>query len=699
MRIKIILTYLFVLFLLYLFSSNLNAQEDNTIELNSIKFAGNQFFTSAQLSEAIYSKETPSWFSKFLNSFTSFGNPASYFDSLQIIEDVSVIKNLYMTNGFFKVKVQPEYSINQNDKKYADLIFNITENDPSFIHNYSIDGLENLPKNLQENISGIITLDTAIQYSDKLVEENNNAVSNFLQDKGYMFANNSLPIVKIDTFRNSVEVKINFEIGERYKISDVNVEKSGPGEKLVSDNLIREIASIEPDNYYSYHQLKLSQIRLYRTNLFSSAVITPVYEDTSNNYVPIKIRTIIGKLNELSPEIIGINENNIFKLGLGLNFINKNFLGDARKLTIGLSFAAQNIAEFIKEANLTSNNIFGFADARVSLEQPFLFGKTINTKFETYYTLEKKKNEWNANIFGAKLNLNFELSPYTYITSFSTYFSWEKSKYIFQEDYLKNRLKDKLPDSLVQNLISLPINSTSGILGVQLGANKTDDLQFPTKGYSLALTLEDGNSILYAISKLGGYQLNQPAYYKFVFTSSYYFTFFDSFLDAFGTKFKIGNIHTYYGNPLNIPYNQRFTAGGSNSIRGWRANDLPEFKLNLTETPTQAEIENIYREITPGGFFLLEGSFEIRQHIYNKIGVAMFVDYGNVWDKYTAFRYDELAVAAGFGFRYYLDFAPIRFDIGFKAYDPQDRRNFFTRIQHSPFLKTMEFQIGIGEAF
>lgn len=687
--------YFTILVLLLLISSSILAEEKNRIELNSITFIGNEFFSSSELEDAILSKETPGWISKFLNSFTSFGNPPSYFDSLQITDDVSILKNLYMSRGFFKVKIEPNYFIKKNKNKTANLIFRIKENKSSVITNYKIGGLEEVPVNLKDKIFEIVTIDTAIQYSDDLVEENNNLIIDYLQDKGYMLVKTSLPIVKIDTFMNTVDVNLNFDVGKRYKISEVKVEKSGPGKSLVSENLIREIVNLKPTNYYSYHELKLSQIRLYRTNLFSSAVITPNYLDTTGNRVPIQIKTVVGKLNEFSPEIIGINENNIFKLGLGLNFINKNFLGDARKLTIGLSFAAQNIAEFIKEANLASDNIFGFADARVSLEQPFLFGKTINTKFETYYTLEKKKNEWNANIFGAKLNFNFELSPYAYVTALSTYFTWQKSKYIFQEEYLKSRLQD----SLFQKLTSFTTKSTSAILGVQLVANKTDDLLFPTKGYSLTFVAEDGNSIPYVASKLGGYNFDQPAYYKLVLSSSYYFPFFENLIDAVGTKIKIGNIQTYFGNQLNIPPNQRFTAGGSNSIRGWKANDLPEYRPNLSAQPTQAEIENIFRKITPGGFFLFEGSIEGRQHLSDIIGFAMFVDYGNVWNDFSQFRFDEVAVASGFGFRYYSDFAPIRLDFGFKVYDPDDRRSFFTRLQHSPFLKNMEFQLGIGEAF
>ncbi|MBT8385912.1 MAG: BamA/TamA family outer membrane protein, partial [Ignavibacteria bacterium] len=109
--------------------------------------------------------------------------------------------------------------------------------------------------------------------------------------------------------------------------------------------------------------------------------------------------------------------------------------------------------------------------------------------------------------------------------------------------------------------------------------------------------------------------------------------------------------------------------------------------------------DNIARDITPGGFFLLEGSFETRDHIFEKVGAALFVDFGNVWNNYSEFRFDELAIAAGFGFRYYSDFAPIRIDFGFKAYDPNDRRSFFTRLKHNKFLDNFEFHFGIGESF
>jgi outer membrane protein assembly factor BamA len=69
-------------------------QEDK-IELNSIDFIGNEFFSNSELEEIIISKESPNWLSQFLDSFTSFGNPASYFDSLDLQDDLSILRNHY----------------------------------------------------------------------------------------------------------------------------------------------------------------------------------------------------------------------------------------------------------------------------------------------------------------------------------------------------------------------------------------------------------------------------------------------------------------------------------------------------------------------------------------------------------------------------------------------------------------------------
>lgn len=691
-----------------MFYSSINAQEDVKTELVKIEFIGNDYFDTSDLEELIVSKESPWWGSQFFESFSNLGSPASYFDSLDIEDDLTILKNYYKTHGFFKPIIEADFLIESNGDKEATLTFRIQENESSLIRNYNIKGIEDLSEDLSSDLFNILDIDSTNRFSEKLVEQNSSNIVKFLQDHGYMLIQSSAPTVDIDTSANVVDVTSDFSLGNRFRISEVNVEKGGPGKDLVSEELINDIADISPGVFYSYNAIKLAQVRLYRTNLFTSAVISGSVPDTVGQYVPVNIVTKVGMLNELSPEIILLEEEQTVKFGLGLSYVNKNFLGDARKLTLGVSSAAQNISEFIQGVNFSTDgdSLSGYIDARVSIEQPFLFGKTINTLFETFYTLEKKKNQWNASIYGAKLNLSFELPQYTFLTGLSTHFIWQHSRYDFNKDYLEDQFsnsnlsENSNIDSLITSLSNTPAISTSAILGVNLVSNNTDDLIFPTEGYSVSLLVEDGNSIPYLFSKIGNYNYNQAAYTKLVVTSTAYLRSTKNIFDSFGFKIKIGNINAYHGELNEIPYNQRFTAGGSNSLRGWGSNDLPiTEQIDIPQNPTKDEFENIARNITPGGFFLFEGSIEAREHLSELIGMAFFVDYGNVWDKYTDLKIDEIAIAAGFGFRFYLDIASIRLDFGFKTYDPEDKRSFFTRITKSPFLKTFKFQFGIGEAF
>ena len=92
---------------------------------------------------------------------------------------------------------------------------------------------------------------------------------------------------------------------------------------------------------------------------------------------------------------------------------------------------------------------------------------------------------------------------------------------------------------------------------------------------------------------------------------------------------------------------------------------------------------------------MYEGSTEMRFRFLYNYGVAFFVDYGNTWLNYKQIRLDDIAIAVGFGFRYYTLVAPIRVDFGFKFYDPADHRFIFDKKVFSNFA----FNFGIGEAF
>jgi outer membrane protein insertion porin family len=704
---KILINILFTFSLLY-------SQTVLQVELKSIEFTGNHSISNSELSSVILSKESPGKFSQFLNSFSSFGNPPNYFDSLLIPLDLQAIQSLYITRGFFKVKVGYSYKF---DEKGAYLKYVITESSPVKFRSFVLTGLENkIPGEFLDVINDYIQVDTGMVYSDARLEDRKNFTLSYLRDHGFMLATHDQPTLIIDTLINRADVLINFNPGKRYIISDILTMRTGVGMDYVEDQLLKDIVGIKPGMYYSHYDIQRGQVRLYRTELFNSAIINAIISDTIGNKVPLNISADIGMLHELSPEIIINNEDNTFNLGLGLSLVKKNFLGAARKLTISTSAAAQNISEFIKQPAFNDSTVFGYTDSRLSIEQPFLFGRPINTKIETYFTLQKRRNEYNSTLYGAKLSFDIELAQFTYLNALSTYFNVERSEYKYKRNYLidllsrfyqripGNQFSQKETDSLATNYVDeelggqLLSRSTNTLLGIIMGANKTDDVFFPTSGYSLSLLIEESNSIPYLISSLFGGSFNRPLYFKLLGTGSFFLPFYSSKENSFGIKIKAGQIFNYRGDKADISLNQRFYAGGSNSVRGWSTRQLvPIEPLLSLENPTQEDLEAVLAKgAATGGFFLLEGSVESRNRLFGKFGSAIFIDYGNTWNSVKEFRLNQIAVAGGFGLRYYSDFAPIRLDFGIKLYDPSDKRN----ISSKKFLKELaQFHIGIGEAF
>ncbi|MEZ0485018.1 translocation and assembly module lipoprotein TamL [Fibrella aquatica] len=152
-----------------------------------------------------------------------------------------------------------------------------------------------------------------------------------------------------------------------------------------------------------------------------------------------------------------------------------------------------------------------------------------------------------------------------------------------------------------------------------------------------------------------------------------------------------------YGTNQTAPYEKRFFAGGSNSVRAW----LPR-RLGLgasyprstsltdgTSVPVFATDQSgqfDYRFEQPGDV-LLEGSAELRARLFKfvaDVNGAFFVDAGNVWllrdpgnNPNAVFRpgtfYQQMAVGTGLGLRLDFSFFVLRFDFAVKAYDPSRR--------------------------
>ncbi len=698
-----------ILFVVILTVSANFANDSKIPEVNSVVIEGNNSVPDYKIENILFTRQNPGWISQFLyNINPSLGSPPVLFDSLLVIKDVNNIKNYYKSIGFFKSNVQYQIIHTEN---YVDIKFIIDENQRSKINKLVLKGFSNLPEYFSKDIAEELQFDSTEYFSSEKILSSVNNINNILHNNGYILSNLELPHVLIDTVKNKLTLTLTLHLGNRVKISDIDIENQSTENNYVTDDLVLEIANVHNGDWFDESRIGKGEVRLYRTDLFNSSTINIGEIDTTNNKVPLKILIDLKPRNEIAPEIIANNEDNVFNFGLSMGYSRRNFLGDARKFNLQLSATAQDPVFLFSNLNKIDSLFYGYLDLRSTITQPLLFGKTIFTKFQVYYTIQNRRGEYFSNIYGSRLSFDFSLSKKVFFSGLTAYLRAERSTYNYQENYVLNLFNSFINNThptasqqaTLDSLKRVNLNNFKSVgsnlyLAIDATKNATNNFIFPTEGYSLYLHLEDGNNLLGAINSIFSSGFERPRYIKAIANATYYPTIFSTYKTTLGLRLQIGEIYLLNGNYSDIPLDERLYAGGSNSVRGWRNRELVPVNSSVSiRTTNPNDLEAILlRNFSPGGFSLLEGSVEYRAKLIGNFGGVAFADWGNTWIDFKYFRWDDIAIAGGVGLRYYTSFFPIRFDFGFKLYDPGYRKSFFKK---RVFPETFTFHIGIGEAF
>ncbi len=693
--------FILIIFFVLCISKLSLSQSYYDFELSSINFSGNNFLSTSDLLKNIESKETPMWVWIFLDSFTPFGDEPVYFDSSKISVDKLALKELYRSNGFFNTEVDHEVIVDSSGKS-INLNYFIKENGFLTYGNVNLIGLEKLSDyDYGRLLDETYTIDSTKRFSESEVLSNISLIKRFLANNGFVFGGYDSTIVTIDTIRQKTDLSIYFRTGDKHTIGETVINKTGISVEAINNKLITDIADLKPGEIYNQSKIDRSELRLLKTELFTSLEINPLLSDTANLTIPIEVNAGIGSLNQLSPEIKADNEFNSFNLGLGIGYTRKNFFGDARKLTLSTSFRLVdvpniNLGNLFKSGADRDSTYQGVIDINLKMEQPFLFGKPILTTTELYLR-NQTLSDYTENSYGLTQRFDVEMPPYSFITLFRPFLTYDVAE---REDVSRANV-DEIQYEFTQTFISL----TPGF-GVELGSSKTDDILFPTSGSFLFFTPElfhSRSDIKLVLRRISDQIIQADTnfvgniyFYRFQTGVSNYLSLSSDKNSVFASKVRIGYSQSITGsnNPdipaeRLIPPNKTFYAGGSNSVRGWNARELvPKDSIQYIGITTE-------NDALRGGTFWFEGSFELRKKLNESFGYAVFADYGNTWNGWKNVKISKIAVAIGFGIRVYTPIAPFRLDFGTKFYNPDDQKTIFKK----QLLDNITIHFGIGEAF
>jgi len=220
------------------------------------------------------------------------------------------------------------------------------------------------------------------------------------------------------------------------------------------------------------------------------------------------------------------------------------------------------------------------------------------------------------------------------------------------------------------------------ILATSYTFSKTTKTDLADNNFYLFRTkIESAGSLLSLVSNAanlpkndnGNYEVFNLEYSEYIKTEFDYIKYWDL------SKEKVFAVRTFfgiaipYGNSNNIPFSRSYFAGGSNDNRAWQP-----YRLGPGSTGAVNDFNEANMKIAL--------SAEFRFKILGSLKGALFADAGNIWnvlDNVTAEKakfnslkdLQELALGTGFGLRYDLSFFVVRFDLGFKTYNPANEPN------------------------
>ena len=225
------------------------------------------------------------------------------FSELKINQELSesnldnAIKKLYKTNFFSNINLTFENQI---------LIFNVEEN--PIIDNFEITGVKK--QSLVEFIKDKIQLAEMKSFDKELLAADLRLIQNILKTSGYYFANiTSSKNVNEDL--NSVDLKINIDLGEKAKIKKIIFL----GDKVFKDKRLKEVITSEEHKFWKFISSNVyineELIKLDRRLLINYF--------KNNGYFNVNVENSFVEFDKNS------NFNLIFKITPGKKFFFNNF--------------------------------------------------------------------------------------------------------------------------------------------------------------------------------------------------------------------------------------------------------------------------------------------------------------------------------------------------------------------------------------
>jgi len=640
------------------------------------------------------------------------------YSALKLNRTKEQLKKYLFNKGYFKNEITDSTTVLDNGQ--IDIQYFIHLREPMYLSSIKYQCPEILISSYLDSIeSNSFLKKGAIFDTDNLVKERNR-INDFLTNSGFYNFNKEFIYFDIDT--NYVSKTVNITLGiqnykkidkinnsfqdlthKQFKISKVNIQIGDSSKfnniaKLDSiENSFFKIVNYQPINFKSkvfknsiffkkddYYKKSVAQ-QTYRSliSLGFFKYVNISFDTLTDNKLVGNIELTPSKTQNLSLSLDGTNNERLFGFQGGIDYFHNNLFHGGEKILISLksSFEIQLLLTDSKETGISNKpNTTEFGpEFHFYLPKYLLINKIGNlrkhinpvTEFTGAFNIQDRPDYYRRNqelsfgwVFHENKTTTWHINPLLIsIVDIEINSDFQNQIESYNDQYILSSFQDHV---VAGGVFSFEYN------GQNLSYN-SNSLYFKT-------TFESAGGTLFKFHELINKDKN-PLTDSYDFLGIRYAHFQKATLDlryyqGLSDRSKIVyRIYSGVGIPKKnlsdaLPFEKSFFAGGSNSLRAWRARSLGP--------GSYFEDSTRYDKI---GDIKFEGNIEARFPISKWIEGAFFVDFGNIWlIGYDSLRpegkfnwnnvLDDIAIGTGFGLRLNFEFFILRADLAIPFKNP-----------------------------
>lgn len=556
--------------------------------------------------------------------------------------------------------------------------------------------------------SGEIPLAPGQPASFAAVAEARATLERNLQDRGHPFARVSEGVLRL-MGKPELDVVYTVNPGPRVAIGEVRIK----GNALTQDLVVLDRITLESGDLYSAAEVERSRQRLARLGLFSSVTIELFDDDATAEVrdllVVVKERPQFavevgaGASVEDGPRAFLAGEvRNIVGLGLGLR--GRGQLNYPRAFYDFLYDPEDPNNPLNRFRTFDDNLLFQYGQflegqAVITAELPKVYGMPFDTRLHVDNVLLREiRPAFTLNRFSVLGGVDMQPAGWLHV---------------------EPQVEGEISDFACQTLVSADVNDPCGS-GI---ARRRDAGYIRQTTYRMVTSVDlrdnpvrpQSGAWLSGVGELGlgsgelridgaeATTLINSDFVKLTASGVGYVPLAPDFVWAVSVRG--GNIFAFTSDrgTAYIPLFKRFYLGGTNSIRGFREDELlPADDCRFPAAPPagnarpcadgEPPVGRAPYDAAPslGGSFFVNGRSELRVGIIGDLELGAFVDVGQLLENAAAFHPAGFAAGAGVGLRYNTPVGPFAVDLGWKVIDGARRLPVFQS------LDRMNLHLSIG---